>query len=161
MDRNISEDSYEPEVTEAQPKESYEEEQAPKSYGRGEVERASWMGDEAGEEIEDGQLALDVYQDNDYVVIKSIIGGIRPEDLDLTVTADMVTIKGTRRNYEEVDEDNYYYKECFWGSFSRSVILPCDIKTDQVEALMKNGVLTIRLPKVEKNCATKISVQGE
>jgi HSP20 family protein len=60
-----------------------------------------------------------------------------------------------------VSEDNYYYKECFWGSFSRSVILPCDIKTDMVEASMKNGVLTIRMPKVEKNLTTKVAVRGE
>lgn len=114
------------------------------------------------EEVEeDGQLAIDVYQDDDYIVIKSIIGGIRPEDLDLSVTSDMVTIKGTRQRSEEVKEENYYYQECFWGSFSRSVILPCDIKTDQVEASMKNGILTIRLPKVEKNSATKIQVMGE
>jgi HSP20 family protein len=113
------------------------------------------------EEAEDGQLAIDVYQDDDYIVIKSIVGGVRPEDLDLTVTSDMVTIKGSRTKNEEVAEDNYYYQECFWGSFSRSVILPCDIKTEQVEASMKNGILTIKMPKVEKNSSTKIEVKGE
>ena len=113
------------------------------------------------DEEEEGQLAIDVYQDNDYVVIKSIVGGIRPEDLDLSVTSDMVTIKGSRERNEEVSDENYYYQECFWGSFSRSVILPCDIKTDQVEASMKNGILTIKLPKVEKNSATRIEVRGE
>lgn len=116
----------------------------------------SWTGEE-----EDGQLAIDVYQDDDYVYIKSIVGGVRPEDLDLAVTSDMVTIKGSRERNEEISEENYYYQECFWGSFSRSVILPCDIKTDQVEASMKNGILTIRMPKVEKNSATKIQVRGE
>lgn len=114
-----------------------------------------------GEEEEDGQLAIDVYQDDDYVVIKSIIGGIRPEELDLSVTSDMVTIRGSRERSEGVAEENYYYQECFWGSFSRSVILPCDIKIDQVEASMKNGILTIKMPKVEKNSATKIQVRGE
>jgi len=110
---------------------------------------------------EDGQLAIDVYQDDDYVVIKSIVGGVRPEDLDLSVTNDMVTIRGSRERSEEVSGDNYYYQECFWGSFSRSVILPCDIKIDSVEASMKNGVLTVKMPKVEKNSATKIQVRGE
>ncbi len=112
-------------------------------------------------EAEDGQLAIDVYQDDDYVVIKSIVGGIRPEDLDLSVTSDMVTIRGSREKSEQIAEENYYYQECFWGSFSRSVILPCDIKIDQVEASMKNGILTIKMPKVEKNSATKIQVKGE
>jgi HSP20 family protein len=73
----------------------------------------------------------------------------------------MVTIRGSRENSQEVAEENYYYQECFWGSFSRSVILPCDIKIDQVEASMKNGILTIKMPKVEKNSATKIQVKGE
>jgi len=120
----------------------------------------NWGADEAEEE-EDGQLAIDVYQDEDYVVIKSIVGGIRPEDLDLSVTSDMVTIRGSRERAEEVAEENYYYQECFWGSFSRSVILPCDIMIDKVEASMKNGILTIKMPKVEKNSATKIQVRGE
>ncbi len=115
----------------------------------------------AASEDEEGQLAIDVYQDDDYVVIKSIVGGVRPEDLDLSVTSDMVTIRGSRERTDEVAEENYYYQECFWGSFSRSVILPCDIKIDQVEASMKNGILTIKMPKVEKNSATKIQVRGE
>jgi HSP20 family molecular chaperone IbpA len=136
-----------------------DEQPAQRPYPAQQEPEQNW--NEEQEEVEDGQLALDVYQDKDYVVIKSIVGGVRPEDLDLTVTADMVTIKGSRRRTEEVNEDNYYYKECFWGSFSRSVILPCDIKTDKVEASMKNGVLTIRMPKVEKNLTTKVAVRGE
>lgn len=131
-----------------------------KTVEREQEMESSWgVGTEEGEE--DGQLAIDVYQDDDFVVIKSIVGGIRPEDLDLSVTSDMVTIRGSRERAEEVAEENYYYQECFWGSFSRSVILPCDIKVDQVEASMKNGILTIKMPKVEKNSATKIQVRGE
>lgn len=135
--------------------------QAPEpSYGFQEPAKMEYH-PEPVEESEDGQLALDVYQDNDYVIIKSIIGGIRPEDLDLSVAPDMITIKGSRRKSEEVADENYYCKECFWGSFSRTVILPCDIRTDAVEASMKNGVLTIRMSKVEKNQTTKVTVLGE
>jgi HSP20 family protein len=93
--------------------------------------------------------------------VKSIIGGVRSEDLDISVTSDMVTIKGVRKNTDNVDDDDYYYQECFWGSFSRSVILPCDIRTDKVEATMKNGILTIKLPKIEKDSSTKIEVKEE
>ncbi|MDD3190410.1 MAG: Hsp20/alpha crystallin family protein [Candidatus Pacebacteria bacterium] len=118
-----------------------------------------WMDEGVAED--DGQLAIDVYQTEDAIVVKSIIGGIRPEDLDLTVTNDMVTIKGVRQNSEEIVDDNYYYQECFWGSFSRSVILPCDIRTDGVEASMKNGILTIRMPKIEKGSSTKVEVREE
>ena len=123
----------------------------------------SWGADAQGqeEEEEDGQLAIDVYQDENFVVIKSIVGGVRPEDLDLSVTNDMVTIRGSRERVDQILEENYYYQECFWGSFSRSVILPCDINIDKVEASMKNGILTIKMPKVEKNSATKIEVRGE
>ena len=113
------------------------------------------------ENIEDGQLTVDVYKIKDYIVIKSIIGGVRSEDLDISVTSDMVTIKGKRNNLDEVKLDDYYYQECFWGNFSRSIILPCDIKTEGVEALIKNGILTLRLPKIEKNSLTKIKVIEE
>ena len=126
-----------------------------------ETEMENNWGNDEEEMEEEGQLAIDVYQDDDYVVIRSIVGGIRPEDLDLSVTSDMVTIRGSREKAEEVAEENYYYQECFWGSFSRSVILPCDIMIDKVEASMKNGILTIKMPKVEKNSATKIQVRGE
>jgi HSP20 family protein len=116
---------------------------------------------ESEDQEEEGQLAIDVYQTEDSIVIKSIIGGIKPEDLDLTVTNDMITIKGSRDNSEELVGNDYYYQECFWGSFSRSVILPCDIRVDGVEASMKNGVLTIKMPKVERNFSTKVEVRGE
>jgi HSP20 family protein len=158
LDKNASEDAYQQEHLDArQQQNAYPAAGGERAYEN--APAAPWVDEE--EEAEDGQLALDVYQDDDYIVIKSIIGGIRPEDLDLSVASDMITIKGSRRRNEEVAEENYYYKECFWGSFSRSVILPCDIKTDQVEATMKNGVLTIRLPKVEKNMTTKVAVRGE
>jgi len=113
------------------------------------------------ENIEEGQLTVDVYKTKDLIVIKSIIGGVRAEDLDISVTSDMVTIKGKRVNSDEVTVDNYYYQECFWGKFSRSIILPEDIRTDGAEAIIKNGILTLKLPKIEKNSLTKIKVKEE
>ena len=110
---------------------------------------------------EEGQLTIDVYQNGDFIIVKSIIGGARSEDLDISITSDMVTIKGARKNPDEVKAEDYYYQECFWGNFSRSVILPCDIKTDKVKAAMKNGILTIKLPKIEKNSSMKIKVEEE
>ena len=110
---------------------------------------------------EEGQLTIDVYQSDDFIIVKSIIGGARSDDLDISITSDMVTIKGTRKNPDEVKVEDYYYQECFWGNFSRSVILPCDIKTDKVRAAMKNGILTIKLPKIEKNSSMRIKVEEE
>ena len=110
---------------------------------------------------EEGQLTIDVYQSGDFIVVKSIIGGARSDDLDISITSDMVTIRGARKNPDEVKAGDYYYQECFWGNFSRSVILPCDIRTDKVKAAIKNGILTIKLPKIEKNSSMKIKVEEE
>ena len=119
-----------------------------------------WL-DEKENSKEEGQLTIDVYQTEDLIIIKSIIGGVRPENLDISITVDMITIKGTRINPDEIKPDDYYYQECFWGCFSRSIILPCDVKAEKVEATMKNGILTVKLPKIEKNSSMKIKVKSE
>lgn len=120
-----------------------------------------WLPEREGKTDEEGQLTVDVYKTENFIVIKSIIGGVRPEDLDVSITSDMVTIKGKRNNPDDVLSDDYYYQECFWGNFSRSIILPCDIKTEGVEASIKNGILTVKLPKIEKNTSMKIEVKSE
>ncbi len=109
----------------------------------------------------EGQLTIDVYQTPNEIVIKSTIAGVTPDDIDITMTNDMITIKGTRKKDEQVKEEDYYYQECYWGPFSRSVILPVDVEVDNAEASMKNGILTIKLPKVEKVKTKKIQIRGE
>ncbi|MBU2037155.1 Hsp20/alpha crystallin family protein [Patescibacteria group bacterium] len=106
----------------------------------------------------EGQLTIDVYQTPADIVIKSTIAGVSPEDLDITITNDMVTIKGKREKDEVITGGDYYYQECYWGAFSRSVILPVDVEAEKAEASMKNGILTIRLPKIEKIKTKKIRV---
>lgn len=108
----------------------------------------------------EGQLTIDVYQTDSDIVIKSTIAGVKPEDLDVSISNDMITIRGERKNEEQVPEENYYYQECYWGSFSRSVILPVDVVSEKIEASMKNGILTIRLPKAASNKTKKIQVRG-
>jgi len=108
----------------------------------------------------DGQLTIDMYQTDTEVVIKSTIAGVRPEDLDVSINNDMITIKGDRHMEEEIQQDNYYYQECYWGSFSRSVVLPVDVLPEKIEASLKNGILTIRLPKADTNTVKKIQVRG-
>lgn len=112
-----------------------------------------------GNDIE-GQLTIDVYQTEGEIVIKSTIAGVKPEDLDVAINNDMVTIRGERKNEEMVGNENYYYQECYWGSFSRSVVLPVDIIAEKAEASLKNGILTIRLPKADVNKIKKIQVRG-
>lgn len=108
----------------------------------------------------DGQLTIDVYQTDNDVVIKSTIAGVKPEDLDVSIVNDMITIRGERRQEDEVGEENYYYQECYWGSFSRSIILPIDVLADKIEASMKNGILTIKMPKADNTRTKKIQVRG-
>ncbi len=109
----------------------------------------------------DGQLTIDVYQTPTEIVIKSTIAGVKSDAIDISMTNDMITIKGNREKDEEAKEEDYYYQECYWGPFSRSIILPVDVEVDKAEAGMKNGILTIRLPKIEKIKTKKIMIKSE
>ncbi|HAI74484.1 MAG TPA: hypothetical protein DCS28_00400 [Candidatus Moranbacteria bacterium] len=128
---------------------------SPRQFSRETREETSLSGDD-----HEGQLTIDVYQTDTDVVIKSTIAGVKPEDLDVSINNDMLTIRGERKNEEQIQEENYYYQECYWGSFSRSVILPVDVIADKIEASMKNGILTVRMPKAANNRAKKIQVRG-
>ncbi len=108
----------------------------------------------------EGQLNIDMYQTKDNVIIKSTIAGVRPEDIDITVANDMVSIKGTRKKEENVTQEDYFYQECYWGNFSRSVIVPVDIDSEQIEADLKDGILTIVIPKAAKAKTKKVKVKG-
>lgn len=112
-----------------------------------------WIGDD----YEEGQLSIDVYQTPKSIVIKSTIAGVKPEDIDISINNDMLTIRGKREEKEEIKEENYLYKECYWGSFSRSVILPVEVEADKIDAVLENGVLSITLPKAKT--AKQISVK--
>ncbi len=106
----------------------------------------------------EGQLTVDVFQDDDHLFIQSTIAGVAAEDLDISITNDMVTIKGERAPEQKTRADDYYYQELYWGPFSRSVILPVDIDADSAKASMKNGILTIRLPKLERLRTKKLKI---
>jgi len=113
---------------------------------------ADELWDEVESEIEEeGQLSVDVYQDKNYVIIKSTIAGVEPEDIDISVDNDMITLRGRREQDRTIKEDDYFYQECYWGSFSRSIILPVEIVADKIDATIKNGILTVKLPKAKKN----------
>src|SRR3989344_4184428 len=79
------------------------------------------------EDYEEGQLSVDVFQTKDAIVIKSTIAGVKPEDIDISINNDMVTIRGKRQEEETISQDDYFYQECYWGGFSRSIILPTEI----------------------------------
>lgn len=110
---------------------------------------------------EEGQLALDVYQDKDNVIVKSTIAGVKPEDLDITIGSNEVTIQGERKQEEEVSSEDYFYQECYWGAFSRTLPLPVEIDVDRAAADLKDGILTLTLPKASRARTKKVRVKGE
>lgn len=109
---------------------------------------------------QDGQLAVDVYQTDTELVIRSAIAGIKTEDLDISIESDSVMIRGVREHPPEKSEKNYFYQECYWGPFSRQIILPEETDSGRAEASMKEGILTIRIPKIERKEKRKILVKG-
>ena len=121
-----------------------------------EVKDGGWM----EEDNEEGQLTVDVYQTDDDIIVKTIVAGVRPEDIDVSITRDMVTIKGKREKEKTVSEKDYFHKELYWGLFSRTILLPQEIEPDEAEASEKNGLLILRLPKIDKEKKKNIRVKS-
>ncbi len=113
-----------------------------------------------GGEEQEGQLTVDVFQDDESIIIQSTVAGVSPDDLDVSITNDMVAIRGERRPQYNVDQEDYFYQECYWGTFSRSIILPVEIDADRAEAKIKNGILTIRIPKANTAVTRKLKVKA-
>jgi HSP20 family protein len=109
----------------------------------------------------EGQLTVDVYQTPAEIVVESAIAGVKPEDIDVNVTNDSITIKGERRRERELKDSDYFYQECYWGRFSRSVILPQEVDPESSTVTFKNGVLTVRMPKLERKKTKKLKVKIE
>jgi len=116
--------------------------------------------DEIFEDAE-GELAVDVYQTPTAFVIESTIAGANPEDIDISLSPDSITIKGKREKEEKIKAENYIHQECYWGRFSRTIILPQEIDPDKAQASLKNGVLKVTLPKLNKTKIKKIKVKFE
>ncbi len=110
------------------------------------------------EDVE-GQLSVDVYQNKDSIIIKSTIAGVKPEDIDISLQNDLLTIKGKREADTTIKQEDYFYQECYWGSFSRSIILPVEVKIEETKAELKNGILTVILPKAKPTKAVSIKVK--
>ncbi|MEW5907988.1 MAG: Hsp20/alpha crystallin family protein [Patescibacteria group bacterium] len=118
---------------------------------------SSWS-EEASEEA---QLTIDVFETPDNIIIRSMVAGVKPDDLDVNITHDMVTIRGERRKDETIEKENYFYQELYWGKFSRSILLPKEVDPDKVEATIKDGILTVKIPKINKEKVQKIKVKRE
>jgi HSP20 family protein len=112
------------------------------------------------EEEEVGQLTVDVYQTPNEIIIQSMVAGVQPENLSITITRDMVTLKGKREEVRGIDKENYFMKELYWGSFARTVNLPVEIEPESSEAIEKHGLLIIKLPKINKDKQTTLRVKS-
>jgi len=112
------------------------------------------------EENEELELAVDVYQTPTAIVLQTMVAGVKTEDLELTIARDMITIKGKRGGNQNIDEENYFIKELYWGKFSRSMLLPQEVEPEEVEAVEKHGLLTIKIQKVDKEKRNHIKVKS-
>lgn len=110
---------------------------------------------------EEGQLTVDMWQTPNEIVIQTIVGGVKPDDVDVSISHEMVTIRGKRSNAHTISSIDYFYQELFWGTFSRTILLPQEVDADNAEATMKHGLLTVRLPKLDKTRTQKLKVKNE
>jgi HSP20 family protein len=112
------------------------------------------------EEPMEGQLPVDVYQTPGEIVIRTFIAGVRPDEMNVSISRDMVTIEGSREERSTVTENDYFHHELFWGSFARTILLPQEIDVENSSAGAKDGLLTIILPKLDKARQTKLRIKA-
>jgi len=105
-----------------------------------------------------GQLAVDVYETREKLVVKGRVAGVNKSDLDVSISDNTLTIRGTLSAGNEEDVENYFLQECYWGEFSRSLVLPVPVKEEEIEAMLKDGVLTISFAKMKQDTIKKIEV---
>jgi HSP20 family protein len=127
-----------------------------------EPEATAPAADDAWDDSEEefpGQLAVDVYETEDKLVVKARTAGVNKEELDVSISDGILTISGTLNSGDDTDAINWHIQECYWGEFSRTLALPVSVKEDEVEAVLKDGVLTIKFNKIRQEAAKKIQIQ--
>jgi HSP20 family protein len=108
-----------------------------------------------------GQLTVDIYHTKDDIFIESAIAGAKPEDIDVTVSPDSISIKGARRREQNNAETQYLYQECYWGKFVRSIILPEEVDPQNADVNFKNGILRVRMPKTNRKKSRKLEIKTD
>ncbi len=127
---------------------------APPAYEPG--AKSNWL----EEEPDEGQLSVDVYETANDIVIKTMVAGVKPGDLDISITREMVTIRGKREEDRTTSTNDFFHQELYWGSFARTIVLPKEIDIEAAEAIEKYGLLILKLPKLDKNRKTRLKVKG-
>jgi HSP20 family protein len=116
----------------------------------------AWMEEAAGE----GELAIDVYETPDDVIVRTMIPGVKRDEVDVSLSRDSVTIRGQRKEDRTISEQDFHFRELYWGTFSRTINLPHEVDVDRAEATEAQGVLTIKLPRIDKGRKTKLRVKS-
>ncbi len=129
-----------------------------KEYSKDYKETKDWHED--SEEETEGQLTVDVYQTPTDIVVQTMVAGVRPEDLTLSITRDMLTIRGRREETKSINDENYFIRELYWGTFARTILLPEEVDIDGAEAMEKHGLLIVKLPKIDKQKQTNLRVKS-
>jgi len=109
---------------------------------------------------EEGELSIDVYEKPGEIIIQAMVAGVRPEDLEINIGREVVTLRGSRESSKEVAADNYFHRELYWGTFSRTILLPAEVEAEEAEATERHGLLTIRIPKIDKGKTAKLKVKS-
>lgn len=112
------------------------------------------------EEEIDAELTVDLYQTPSDIIVQTMVAGVQPDNLTITITRDMITIKGKREENQSIDKNNYFVQELYWGSFSRTISLPEEVDPEEAEAVERHGLLIIKLPKLDKNRETKLKIKS-
>jgi HSP20 family protein len=112
------------------------------------------------EENEEAELSIDLYQTPTDIIIQTMVAGVKPEDIEISISRDTVTVRGEREESRVIDENNYFTKELYWGKFSRTISLPAEVEPEEVEATERHGLLTVKIRKVDKDKKNSIKVKS-
>ena len=125
-----------------------------------EINNKNGVKDLKWEEEIDAELTVDVYQTPTDIVLQTMVAGVMPDNLSISITRDLITIRGKREENQSIDKNNYFVQELYWGSFSRTISLPEEIDPEEAEAVERHGLLIIKLPKIDKNRETKLKIKS-
>lgn len=109
---------------------------------------------------EEAELSVDLYETDREVVVKAMVAGVKPENIDVDIARDHITIRGNRSEEQTFSDDSYYLRELYWGSFSRTITLPAEIEVEEAEAVERHGLLVITLPKIDREKKSKVKIKS-
>ena len=140
--------------------EDNEEEETNEENNKSEHENNTPQTESKWEEDVDAELTIDLYQTPGEIIVQTMIAGVEPDNLAITITRDMITIRGKREENRSIDKENFFVRELYWGAFSRTISLPEEVDPEEAEAIEKHGLLIIKLPKLDKNRETKLKIKS-